>query len=156
MNTHCPLDSPGEDWESVAHCGYPLINISSFLASCPHSSLELPPVVVGFMCRLAWAKGCPKQVKHYLLAGKTLFLGCFWKNACVHACCLFSPVWLFVTCGLYPPRLLCPWDSPGKNIGVGCHALLLGIFLTQGLNPCMAPAHSHIPYKYLGDDYELL
>ena len=25
-------------------------------------------------------------------------------------------------------------DSPGKNIGVGCHALLQGIFPTQGLN----------------------
>ena len=31
----------------------------------------------------------------------------------------------------------CPWDSPGKNTGVGCHALLQGIFLTQGLNPCL-------------------
>ena len=29
---------------------------------------------------------------------------------------------------------VCPWDSPGKNIGVGCHFLLQGIFLTQGLN----------------------
>ena len=28
-------------------------------------------------------------------------------------------------------------DSPGKNTGVGCHALLQGIFLTQGLNPCL-------------------
>ena len=26
-------------------------------------------------------------------------------------------------------------DSPSKNTGVGCHALLQGIFLTQGLNP---------------------
>ena len=26
-------------------------------------------------------------------------------------------------------------DSPGKNIGVGCHALLQGIFPTQGSNP---------------------
>ena len=25
-----------------------------------------------------------------------------------------------------PPRLLCPWDFPGKNTGVGCHALLQG------------------------------
>ena len=25
--------------------------------------------------------------------------------------------------GLYPTRLLCPWDSPGKNTGVGCHDL---------------------------------
>ena len=34
--------------------------------------------------------------------------------------------------GLQPTRLLCPWDSPGKNTGVGCHFLLQGIFLTQG------------------------
>ena len=32
--------------------------------------------------------------------------------------------------GLQPTRLLCPWDSPGKNTGVGCHALLQGIFPT--------------------------
>ena len=36
--------------------------------------------------------------------------------------------------GLKPARLLCPWVSPGKNTGVGCHALLQGIFLTEGLN----------------------
>ena len=28
----------------------------------------------------------------------------------------------------------CPWDSPGKDTGVGCHALLQGIFPTQGSN----------------------
>ena len=28
-----------------------------------------------------------------------------------------------------------PWDSPGKNTGVGCHLLLQVIFLTQGSNP---------------------
>ena len=37
--------------------------------------------------------------------------------------------------GLYPTRLLCQWDSPGKNIRVDCHALLHGIFPAQGLNP---------------------
>ena len=31
-------------------------------------------------------------------------------------------------------RLLCPWDSPGQNTGVSRHALLQGIFPTQGLN----------------------
>ena len=36
--------------------------------------------------------------------------------------------------GLWPTKLLCPQDSPGKNTGVGCHAVLQGIFLTQGLN----------------------
>ena len=26
--------------------------------------------------------------------------------------------------GWQPARLLCPWDSPGKNTGAGCHVLL--------------------------------
>ena len=34
-----------------------------------------------------------------------------------------------------PNRLLCPWDSPGKNTGVGFRFLLQGIFPTQGSNP---------------------
>ena len=33
--------------------------------------------------------------------------------------------------GLQPTRLLCPWDSPGKNTGMGCHAHFQGIFPTQ-------------------------
>ena len=41
---------------------------------------------------------------------------------------------------LQPPqlqsaRLLCPWDFPVKNTGMGCHFLLQGIFLTQESNP---------------------
>ena len=32
-------------------------------------------------------------------------------------------------------RLLCPWNSLGKNTGVGCHSLLQRIFPTQGSNP---------------------
>ena len=39
--------------------------------------------------------------------------------------------------GLQPTRLLCPWDSPGKNTAVGYHFLLQGIFLTQGSNLCL-------------------
>ena len=43
--------------------------------------------------------------------------------------------------GLQPTRLLCPWDSPGKNTGVGCRTLLQRIFLIQGSNLClMSPA----------------
>ena len=37
--------------------------------------------------------------------------------------------------GLYPTRLLCPWNSPGQSTGVGSHSLLQGILPTQGLNP---------------------
>ena len=44
--------------------------------------------------------------------------------------------------GPWPTRFLCPRDSPGKNTGVGCCALLQGAFLTQGLSLSlfMAPA----------------
>ena len=34
--------------------------------------------------------------------------------------------------GLYPARLLCPWNSPGKNTGVNCHSLLQRNFLGRG------------------------
>ena len=34
-----------------------------------------------------------------------------------------------------PPGYSVLGDSPGKNTGVGCHVLLQGIFLTEGLNP---------------------
>jgi len=47
-------------------------------------------------------------------------------------------------------RLLCPWESPGKNTRVGCHALLQGILPTQGLNPgvphCRWYTHTHTHY----------
>ena len=33
------------------------------------------------------------------------------------------------------PRLLYPWNSLGKNTGVGCHFLFQVIFPTQGSNP---------------------
>ena len=33
-------------------------------------------------------------------------------------------VQLFATPWTVAPRLLCPWDSPGKNTGVGCQFLL--------------------------------
>ena len=35
-----------------------------------------------------------------------------------------------------PPGSSVHGDSAGKNTGVGCHALLQGIFPTQGSNPC--------------------
>ena len=38
---------------------------------------------------------------------------------------------------LQTTRLLCPWDSPDKNIGVGCHYLYQGIFPTQGSKPSL-------------------
>ena len=48
---------------------------------------------------------------------------------------------------LQPARLLCPWNSPGKNTGVGCHFLLQGIFLTlHQSNPSLTTSY-HPPKK---------
>ena len=47
-----------------------------------------------------------------------------------------SQTWLCSwTTRLQYARLLCPWDSLGKNTGVGCYFLFPGIFWTQGPNP---------------------
>ena len=58
----------------------------------------------------------------------------FWSLLCV---CLFAQLclalWDTMDCSL--PGSSVHGDYPGKNTGVGCHALLQGIFPTQGLNP---------------------
>ena len=52
---------------------------------------------------------------------------------CVCVCSFLSDsLW---SCGLYPARLLCPWDSPGENTRVGCHFLLREIFPIWRSNP---------------------
>ena len=62
-----------------------------------------------------------------------------WKLLTPTCCCFSRSVVSnsFRPHGLQPTRLLCPWDSPGKNTGVGCRSLLQGIFLTQGSNPSL-------------------
>ena len=54
--------------------------------------------------------------------------------SCVVASVVSNSLW---PCGLHPSKLLCPWDSPGKNTGLGYHALLQGIFPSQGSNSCL-------------------
>ena len=55
----------------------------------------------------------------------------FWRcsrlNCSVTQSCL-------ILCNPTDCSLPCPWDSPGKNTGVGCHFLLHGVFHTQGSN----------------------
>ena len=50
---------------------------------------------------------------------------------CVQSCLTLQPH------GLQPTRLLCLWNFPGKNTGMGCHFLLQEIFPAQELNPCL-------------------
>ena len=69
----------------------------------------------------------------------------------------FSRVLLFVIPWTVARRLLCPWDSSGKNTRVGCHALLQRIFLTQGLNPRLLHVlHwqvDSLPLSHLGNPF---
>ena len=56
-------------------------------------------------------------------------LGDFSEAFCLRACLVTSVLSDSLRAhGLQPTRLLCPWHYPGKNTGVGCHALLQGIF----------------------------
>ena len=58
---------------------------------------------------------------------------------CMHACSITSDMSSFLWSygPRWPATLLWPWDSPGKNTGVGCRTLLQEIFPTQELNPCL-------------------
>ena len=56
--------------------------------------------------------------------------------------------------GLQSTGLLSPCDSSGKNTGVGCHALLRGIFQTLGLNPDL-PHCRRILYRLSHQEYTL-
>ena len=46
--------------------------------------------------------------------------------------------------------LLCLWDSPGKNTGVGCHTLLQGIFLLHWQAGSLALAPPGKPIRATG------
>ena len=75
---------------------------------------------------------------------------CVWTVSCV---------WLFVTLWIGPTGLLCPWDFPSKNTGVGCHFLLQGIFPTQGLNLCFCMPYvgrHSFPLPHLGRPWNFL
>ena len=57
-----------------------------------------------------------------------------WAECYPHACVRSRSVVSnsFWCHGLWPARLLCPWDSPGKDTEAGCHFFLQGIFPTGG------------------------
>ena len=56
--------------------------------------------------------------------------------------------------GLQPARLLCRWDFPGKNTGVGCHFLLQGLFLTQRANQFPDWQADSLPLSHQGSPHE--
>ena len=67
----------------------------------------------------------------------TTFVSIFIAHLACALCCAYSlsHVRLCDPMDCNPPGSSVHGDSSGKNTGVGCHDLLQGIFLTQGLNP---------------------
>ena len=58
---------------------------------------------------------------------------CIWEARSalgVHACLIAKSCSVLLRPhGLKPTRLLCPWNFPGKNTGVGCISFFRGSFL---------------------------
>ena len=86
-----------------------------------------------------------------------MFEGLVFISLWVRACSVMSDsLWPY---GLSPARLLCPWDSPGNNTGVGC-CLFLQEILNQVLNPCLLRLlHwevDSLPLSHLGNPHILL
>ena len=103
------------------------------------------------------------RVEAYAKKGSGIFSLPLWAACGTSPCacvCTLPRVWLFVTPRIGPTRLLCPWNFPGKNTGLGCHFLLQRIFPTQGLNLCLLgalcwQAHS-FPLHHLGRPWNFL
>ena len=88
------------------------------------SGLSLIPWPL-IQCRLGFKFALPRiSLLTFLLYNMFLCCCCY---LVVRSCpTLLQPY------GVYPARILCPWDFPGQNTGVGCRFLLQGIFPTQG------------------------
>ena len=56
--------------------------------------------------------------------------------------------------GWQPTRIPCPWDSPGKNPGVGCHCLL-PLFTANSLNSSLPHPTSSPSANYFGSTFAL-
>ncbi|CAN0465107.1 unnamed protein product [Rangifer tarandus platyrhynchus] len=114
-----------------AHC---YLSSGSYWTSLPQGITPLfspkPPV--------APADPGPLLPKILLTVGRTTSALLVF-TMCVRAQWLQSGPTLCDPVDCSPPGSSVHGDSPGKNTGVGCHALLQGIFLTQGGNP-RAPA----------------
>ena len=81
--------------------------------------------------------GClPKWLNHFILP-LAVYEGSSFLWHADNMLCLVAQLcltlWNSMDCS--PPGSSAHGDSPGKNTGVGCHALFQGIFPTQELNP---------------------
>ena len=128
--------------KTVPHINFPPLRIFSCCSLCLiHPAMDLSPISAVLDTRLQLGKlrprpeqrHCPSPGSPYLSNGPTILQ----PETCTSAFVLCGAVMShsLQPQGLQSTRLLCPWDSSDKSTGVGCHALLQGIFATQGSNP---------------------
>ena len=129
----CPWDSPGKNTGVGCHFLLQCMKVKSereVTQLCPTLSDSMDCRLPGFSIHgvfqarvLEWGAIAFSE----MLSRET-----YSKHVCV-SCSVVSGS--LQPHGLRPTRLLCPWNSPGKNTGVGCHFLLQGTFPTQRSNP---------------------
>ena len=100
----------------------------------PHLDISFITYFTGNLKHFWWFLFMSQTFKYWSLQDSFLWMLLFFSCCAVCLVCavMSSSLWPH---GLWPTRLLCPWDFPGKSTGVSCHALLKGIFLTQGSSP---------------------
>ena len=119
----------------------------NFLSLCKHGVAKRAETVMGVGGGGSSARGWPVFTVKLCTYGTGLLclvepvstcLGADTQDATCQNCWVYWQVRIRVSHSvvsdsfwLWPTRPLCPWDSPGKNTGVGCHSHLLGIFPTR-------------------------
>ena len=89
-------------------------------------------------------------------SGRSLQVLCVRVCVCVCVCvCARSVMSSFAILWIVACRAPLSMEFPGKNSGVGCHFLLQGIFLTQGLNPHLLCHLNSLPVTVLALSYLL-
>ena len=139
------LQRVGHDWATKHSTAQLLSHVQLFATPCTVAhrvplSVELPDTIIRVDCRFLLQGIFPTQ------GSNPCFL--HWQVDSLPLSHLGSPAVIMKvkvnssvmpdslrSHGLLPTRFLCPWNSPGKNPGVGCPVLLQGIFPNQGLNP---------------------
>ena len=116
--------------ESVHHLRWPKYWSFSFSISPSSEYLGLISFRMDWLDLLAVQGTLKNLLQHHSSEASTLWK---WKWKWSHSVMSNS----LQPHGLYPTRLLCPWNSPDNNIGIGNLSLLQGIFSTQGLNPVL-------------------
>ena len=98
------------------NCSLPSVSYCWWSFISEHLSRPLSPPVSNSSCLFNWRRPCMPVVTLYYCTFQPVVPDSLWPH------------------GLQPTRLLCLWDFPGKDTGMGCHFLLQEIFETQGSN----------------------